>query len=56
MAQLRPHITELEALNACVVVISFGSALGARAWLKEMDVLLRLLLDPERVAYRAYDL
>ena len=56
MAQLRRHAAEFESLSARIVLISFGPALGARAWLEETGVPFTLLLDPERVAYRAYGL
>ena len=46
----------MEALQARVVVISFGSTFGAQAWLDEIDARFTLLLDPERKAYRAYGL
>jgi peroxiredoxin len=35
VAQLRQHAAELSSLNAQVVAISFGTALGAQTWLKE---------------------
>ena len=64
MAQLRQHSAELEALQARVVVISFGSTFGAQAWLDEtrwiepaeIDARFTLLLDPSRAAYTAYGL
>ena len=56
MAQLRQHIDEITSLNAQVVVISFGPALGAQAWLEETGAPFTLLLDPDRSAYWAYDL
>jgi hypothetical protein len=58
VAQLR-HATraaEIESLNAHIVVISFGPARQARAWLEETSAPFTLLLDPERAAYRAYGL
>ena len=54
--QLRQHNVQLEALRAQVTVISFGPAPGAQAWLKETGASFTLLLDPDRAAYRAYDL
>ena len=56
MAQLRQHTAEIESLNAQVVVISFGPARGAQAWLEETGAPFTLLLDPDRAAYRAYEL
>jgi len=56
VAQLRQHSVQLEALQTRVVVISFGSALGAQAWLKETGAPFTFLLDPDRTAYRAYGL
>lgn len=56
MAQLRQHAAELASLNAQVVAISFGTALGAQTWLEETGAPFKLLLDPNRVAYRAYGL
>ena len=58
MAQLRhaTRATEIESLNARIVVISFGLARQARAWLEETSSPFKLLLDPDRAAYRAYGL
>ncbi len=56
MAQLRQHSAEIESLNARIVVISFGLARQAHAWLDETSAPFTLLLDPERTAYRAYGL
>ncbi len=39
-----------------VVVVSFGSIVGAQVWLKETGVPFTFLLDPDRAAYRAYGL
>jgi peroxiredoxin len=58
VAQLR-HATraaEVETLNAHVVVISFGTTLGAQTWLQETGAPFTLLLDPDRTAYRAFGL
>ena len=54
--QLRPHYETIRALKTDIVVISFSSSVLGRAWLSETDVPFRLLLDPERRAYRAYGL
>jgi len=56
VAQLCQHSIEFESLNARLVVISFGLASQARAWLDETGAPFTLLLDPERAAYRAYGL
>jgi len=56
VAQLRRHTAELSTLNAHLTVVSFGSALGAHAWLAETGAPFTLLLDPDRAAYRAYGL
>ena len=56
MAQLCQHAAEIESLNARIVVVSFGHAYQARAWLEETRAPFLLLLDRERAAYRAYGL
>ena len=56
MAQLCQNLDELEALNTRVLVITFGSFPLAQAWLEETCTPFHLLLDSERVAYRAYRL
>ena len=56
MAQLCQEIDKLKALNTKVIVISYGTFPAAQAWLKETCSPIRLLLDSERVAYRAYGL
>ncbi len=56
MAQLCQHSIEFESLNARIIVISFGLASQARAWLEETSAPFTLLLDRERAAYRAYGL
>ena len=53
---MRRHTAELNALNARLTVVSFGSTLGARAWLEETGAPFTLLLDADRAAYRAYGL
>ena len=40
--------------NARAVVITFGAAPLARAWLEQTGAPFTILLDPSRVAYRAY--
>jgi peroxiredoxin len=56
VAQLRQHISDLEALKTNVVIISFGSPYSAQLWKQETKSQFTLLLDPERNAYRAYGL
>ena len=56
MAQLCQHLDELERANTQVLIVTFGSLLGAQAWLEESCPPFRLLLDPERKVYRAYGL
>lgn len=56
MAQLRPHQDDLEKLNTRVWIVSFGPLPAARAWLQETGAPFRVLLDPDREAYRAYGL
>lgn len=56
MAQLCQHQDELKRLKTEVLIISFGALPLARVWLKETCAPFRLLLDPERVVYRAYGL
>ena len=54
--QLHRRRDELAALNAEVLLISFSSAAQARRWWGETGVDFPLLLDPDRVVYRAYGL
>lgn len=56
MAQLCQHSNEFEALNTKVLVITFGSVLGAQTWLKETCTTFELLLDRDLTAYDAYGL
>ena len=56
MAQLCQHLNELERTNTQVLIVTFGSLLGAHTWLKETCSSFRLLLDPERKVYQAYGL
>ena len=56
MAQLCQRLPEFEALHTRIVVISFGRPDQARIWLDQTNAPFTLLLDPERVAYRAYGL
>jgi peroxiredoxin len=43
-------------LNCEVVVISFGTEYWVKVWLQETQAPFPMLLDQERVAYRAYGL
>ena len=56
MAQLCRHQEELERLNVEVMIISFGTLPAVQAWLEETCSPFRVLLDPERSVYRAYEL
>jgi hypothetical protein len=42
--------------NTRIILVSFGAAYQARAWQAETGACFTLLLDPDRAAYRAYDL
>jgi hypothetical protein len=54
VAQLCRHQEELERLNVEVLIISFGTLPAVQAWLEETCSPFRVLLDPERSTYRAY--
>ena len=56
MAQLCQRADEIKALNTRVMVITFGTLPGAQAWMSETCSTFQVLLDPERVVYRAYEL
>lgn len=56
MAQLRHHARGLQARQAHIALISFGTPAQARAWLEETGAPFSLWLDPDRRAYRAYGL
>jgi peroxiredoxin len=56
VAQLCHHLDELEQLNTQVLIVTFGSLMGAKAWLEETCSPFRLLLDPDRKVYQAYGL
>lgn len=43
-------------MDTRVLIITFGSLLGAKTWLEETCSPFQLLLDPEREAYQAYGL
>lgn len=53
MAQLCQRIDDLEQLNVTVIIVTFGSLLGAQTWLKETCSTFSLLMDPQREVYRA---
>jgi len=56
VAQLCQYQDEFKRLNAEVLVIAFGALPLAQAWLEETCSPFRLLLDPERTVYEAYEL
>jgi peroxiredoxin len=56
VAQLCQVQDQLSRLKARVLLISFGTLPAAQAWLEETCAPFRLLLDPDRVVYRAYGL
>ncbi len=47
---------ELEQLNVEVLIISFGTLPAVQAWLQETCSPFRVLLDPERSTYQAYEI
>lgn len=53
---LHYSLDELGQTNTQVLIITFGSLLGAHTWLEETCSPFRLLLDPERKVYQAYGL
>ncbi len=56
MAQLCQHIEDVEQLNGKVIIVTFGSLLGAQTWLEETCSSFSLLMDPLREVYQAYGL
>lgn len=56
MAQVVAHQSEIEALHANVVTVSFGTPYWAQAWLQETRSPFPFLLDPDRISYQAYGL
>lgn len=56
MAQLRPRYDQIKALNTEVVVVSFETGYWAQVWQSETEAPFQLLLDPDRAAYRAFNL
>jgi peroxiredoxin len=56
VAQLCQHSEELKKLNTEVLLVSFGTADSAKAWLKETCTSFQMLLDPHRKVYHRYGL
>lgn len=56
MVQLAPRYAEIQALQAEVVTLSFGTEYWARMWLQETGSLFPFFLDPERQVYQAFGL
>jgi peroxiredoxin len=54
VAQLCLYQEELKELDVEVLVVCFGTLPAVQAWLEETCSPFRVLLDPERSAYRAY--
>jgi peroxiredoxin len=54
--QVVSHYAEIQALDAQVVAISFGTPYWARVWLQETEAPFPLLLDPTHHSYQAYGL
>lgn len=54
--QVVSHYSEIQALGAQVVAISFGTPYWAQAWLQETEAPFPLLLDPSHESYRAFGL
>lgn len=54
--QVVSHYSELQALGAQVMAISFGTPYWAQVWLQETEAPFPLLLDPTHDSYRAYGL
>ena len=53
---MRSRYDAIKALNAEVVIISFGAEFWVKIWQEQTQAPLPLLLDQERQAYRAYGL
>lgn len=56
MAQLCRRQDDFGEIDTRVLLISFGALPAAQTWLAETCSAFRLLLDPERTTYRAYEL
>lgn len=53
---MRSRYDAIKALNAEVVIISFGAEFWVKVWQEQTQAPFPLLLDQERQAYRAYGL
>ena len=56
MAQLCQQWDSFRPFNTHTIVITFGAVPLARAWFEQTRAPFTMLLDPDRVAYRAYGL
>ena len=56
MAQLCQYLESFRPFNVNVIVVTFGAAPLARAWLEQTSAPFAVWLDPDRAAYRAYEL
>ncbi len=56
MTQVVSVQDKIQALNANVITISFGTSYWAQMWLQETRSPFPFLVDPERGAYQAYGL
>ncbi|RME97142.1 MAG: hypothetical protein D6768_20350 [Chloroflexi bacterium] len=53
---MRNRYNDIQAHQAEVVVVSFGTEFWVRVWLEQTQAPFPLLLDPERAGYKAYGL
>ena len=53
--QLHRRREKFEQLDVRIILISFGPEENARAWQIETGVFFPLVLDPDRLVYRAYE-
>lgn len=53
---MRSSYDSIKALNAEVIVVSFGAEFWVKVWQEQTQAPFPLLLDQERQAYRAYGL
>lgn len=56
MAQVVAHQAEIEAAQANVVTVSFGTPYWAQVWLQETQSPFPFLVDADRAAYHAFGL
>lgn len=56
MAQVVAHQAEIEAAQANVVTVSFGTPYWSQVWLQETGSPFPFLIDPDRTSYQAYGL